>query len=103
MSRRRSIYRLPKLKLRQKTITALGSLIAFTLAVVSGISLATNSQTLSFWKEFLTKFLGWTAIISPLIFLLSGLSLTRARWKIAQTNVLLGLLLIVLSISGLTG
>jgi len=102
MSRRRSMYKLPRLKLRQKTIVAIGSLIAFTLAVVSVVALVTNSEALSFWKEFLVKLLGWTSIIAPVVFLLSGLVLTRSRWKMAQTNVLLGFILILLSLTALT-
>ncbi|TSC87595.1 MAG: DNA segregation ATPase FtsK/SpoIIIE, S-DNA-T family [Microgenomates group bacterium Gr01-1014_7] len=102
MARRRSIYKLPRLKLRQRTITAVGSLIAFTLAVLSIVALATSSETLSFWREFLTNLLGWMKILAPIIFVLSGLSLTRSRWKFAQTNVLLGFILVVLSLGGLT-
>ncbi len=102
MYRRRSVYKLPKLKLRQKTITAIGTLIAFTLAVVSGVAIVTSSVALSFWKEFLTGFLGWTAIFAPVIFFLSGLVLTKSKWKFAQTNVLLGFILVMLSFLGLT-
>ncbi len=102
MSRRRSIYKLPKLKLKQKTITAIGSLIAFTLAVVSIVAISTHSNSLSFWKDFLTSMLGWVSITAPVIFLLSGLVLTGAKWRFAQTNVLLGFILITLSISSLT-
>jgi len=102
MSRRRSVYSLPKLRLKHKTITAIGSLVAFILAVISAIALITKSAVLAFWSDFLTGILGWTVFISPIIFLLSGLVLTRARFKLAQTNVLLGLILIILSLLGLT-
>ena len=102
MSRRRSVYKLPKLKLRQKTITALGSLVAFTLAVISTVAMSTNSQALAFWKDFLVRFFGWASICAPVIFFLSGLVLTRSKWKFAQTNVLLGFTLVVLSFVGLT-
>ncbi|MBI2330218.1 DNA translocase FtsK [Candidatus Daviesbacteria bacterium] len=101
MSRRRSIYKLPKFRLKHKTITAIGTLIAFSLAVLSGVSLFTNSQALEFWKNFLEEYLGVMKIASPIIFLLSGLVLTKAKWKLAQTNVLLGFLLLVLSVSSL--
>lgn len=100
MSRRRSVYKLPKLKLRQKTITAVASLVAFILAVVSTVSLLTHTQTLVFWSEFLDNILGWTKVFAPIIFLLSGLVLTKSRWRVAQVNVLLGVVLIILSISG---
>lgn len=102
MPRRRSIYKLPRLKLKQKTITAIGSLIAFVLAIVSMIALTTDTQTLTFWRDFLTELLGWVSITTPIIFFLSGLVLTGSKWKFAQTNVLLGFLLVVLSILGLT-
>ncbi len=103
MSRRRSIYKLPKLKLRQKTITAVGTLIAFALAILSIVTLATHSQTLSFWRDFLDSNLGWMRVLSPIVFVLCGLALTRSKWKFAQLNVLLGFILIMLSLGGLTG
>ena len=102
MARRRSIYKLPRLKLRQRTITAVGSLIAFTLAVLSVVALVTNTAALSFWRDFLIGLLGWMSILSPIIFVLSGLVLTKSKWKFAQTNVLLGFILVVLSLGGLT-
>ncbi|MBI2040191.1 DNA translocase FtsK [Candidatus Microgenomates bacterium] len=102
MARRRSIYRLPRLKLRHRTITAIGSLVALILAVLSAVSLVTQSAALAFWSDFLKDLLGWTYIFSPLVFLLSGLVLSRVRWRFAQVNVLLGLILLILSLVGLT-
>lgn len=102
MSRRRSIYKVPKLRLKQKTITAIGALIAFSLAVLSIVALTTHSNALSFWRDFLKEILGWAGIFSPVIFLLSGLILTKAKWHFAQTNVLLGLILIILASVSLT-
>lgn len=103
MSRRRSIYKLPKFRLKQKTITAVGTLVAFSLAVLSAVSLFTQSKALTFWREFLGESLGIMKISAPVIFLLSGLVLTKAKWRIAQTNVLLGFIMVVLAISSLTG
>ena len=103
MSRRRSIYKLPKLRLKQKTITAVGTLVAFGLAILSLVTVATHSQTLNFWRDFLTENLGWAKILSPIVFTLVGLSLTRARFKIAQLNVLLGFILVLISFVGITG
>ncbi len=101
MARRRSIYKLPRFKLKHKTITAIGTLVAFGLAVLSGAALFTNSEPLSFWRDFLSGYLGFMKITAPLIFLLAGLVLTKARWRIAQTNVLLGFVLVVISIASL--
>ncbi|MBU0999895.1 DNA translocase FtsK [Patescibacteria group bacterium] len=97
MARRRSIYRLPKFKLKQKTITAVGTLVAFSLSVLSIVALFTHSQVLMFWRDFLNDYLGVMKITAPIFFLLSGLVLTKAKWAMAQTNVLLGFILLVLS------
>lgn len=102
MSRRRSIYRLPKLKLKQKTITGVATLISIILAGISTVSLVTTSQALDFWRRLLFEMFGWTSFVSPILFLLSGLVLQRVKWSFAQTNVLLGLILIVMSVTGLT-
>src|SRR3989338_10055629 len=101
--RRRSIYRLPRLRLKHKAIAAVASLVSIILAVLSTVALTTDTTILSFWRRFLYSLLGWTSIFSPVLFLLSSLVLSRARWRIAQTNVLLGTLLLVLSLSGVTG
>lgn len=101
MARRKSIYKLPKFKLKHKTVTAIGSLIAFGLAVLSGVSLFTHAQALIFWRDFLKEYLGATTFSAPIIFFLSGLVLTKVKWKYAQANVLLGFILVVLSVSSL--
>jgi len=102
MSRRRSVYSAPKLKLKKKTIIAVGSLISFILAGLSAVTVATNAASLQFWKDFLYEVFGWTSFISPVVFILTGLVLQKVKWGFAQTNVLLGLILMVLSIVGLT-
>lgn len=102
MPRRKSIYSMPKLKLKQKTIVGVASLISFILAGLSAVTLATDSASLGFWKEFLFEIFGWTIIFSPVIFFLSGLVLQKTKWAFAQTNVLLGIILIMISFVGLT-
>ncbi|MBI2085843.1 DNA translocase FtsK [Candidatus Daviesbacteria bacterium] len=101
MSRRRSIYKIPKFKLKPKTITAVGTLIAFGLAILSTVAVFTHSQSLSFWRDFLTENLGIIKFAAPIIFLLSGLVLTKVKWRFAQTNVLLGFILIIISLVSL--
>lgn len=101
MSRRKSIYKLPKFKLKPKTITAIGTLVAFGLAILSGVAIFTNSQALSFWRNFLIEYLGIVSIAAPVIFFLSGLILTKVKWRFAQTNVLLGFILVVLAVTSL--
>ena len=102
MSRRRSPYSLPKLKLHQKTVVAVGSLVALVLAGLSGVALLTDTPTLNFWREFLQQYLGWTAIFSPALFLVTALVLQKFKWSAAQPNVLVGLVTLVVVLSGLT-
>jgi len=102
MPRRRSVYSTPKLKLKKKTIIAVGSLISFILAALSIVALVTDATVLHFWKKFLFDLLGWTYLLSPIVFILAGLVLQKVKWGFAQTNVLLGLVLIILSFVGLT-
>ena len=99
---RRSIYSTPKLKLKKKTIIAVGSLVAFCLAGVSLVSLVTDTSILNIWKKFLFDLFGWTYVISPLVFLLAALVLQKVKWPFAQTNVLLGLILLILSLVSIT-
>lgn len=93
---------MPKLKLRQKTIVAVGSLISAVLAAVSAAALFSGSPRLEFWRTFLEGNLGWTAIASPLLFILTALVLQKLKWAMAQTNVLIGALTIVVALAALT-
>lgn len=103
MPRRRSLYSLPRLKLRHKTIIAVGSIVALILAALSTVALVTTTPTLNFWRAFLSDNLGWTVIFTPLLFLLTALVLQKVKWSFAQMNVFLGFLTIVVALSGLTG
>ncbi len=102
MPRRRSIYGVPKLRLKQRTIVTIGSLISFILAGLSLVSLITEAQALNFWRSFLKEIFGWTSVFTPVLFLSTGLVLQKMRAKFAQTNVLLGLILIFISLTSLT-
>lgn len=103
MSRRKSIYHLPKLKLKQRTIIAVATLISFLLSALSIVSLATHSPILNFWREFLFSTFGWVAFLMPVLFVLIGLVLAKLKWQFAQVNVLLGFILMCISFLGLTG
>ncbi|MDO8429309.1 MAG: DNA translocase FtsK 4TM domain-containing protein [Candidatus Daviesbacteria bacterium] len=102
MPRRRNLYSLPKLRLRQKTIITVGSLISIILAGLSTVALFSDSSNLMFWKEFLIDSLGWSAIFAPLIFASVGFVLLKLKWAGAQPNVLVGLLTIMVSLAGIT-
>lgn len=101
--RKKSIYSLPKLKLKQKTVITVGTIVAFILAGLSLASLFSSSSYLSFWKQFLMSNLGFSAFIAPLVFAVTGLVLQRVKWKFAQMNVLVGLVTIMIALMGLLG
>src|SRR3989338_8328171 len=103
MARRKSIYSLPKLKLKHKTITTVATIVSFILSGISAVALLTNSRYLTFWKDYLLDNLGFSAFLAPLVFALSGLVLQKAKWAFAQLNVLLGLFVMMLSLMGLLG
>lgn len=100
--RRRSIYSPPRLKLKPKTVIAVASMISFIAAGLSLASLITHTVVLNFWRETLESIFGWTSFVSPVVFILSGLVLLKTKLQFAQTNVLLGFILIILSIVSLT-
>jgi DNA segregation ATPase FtsK/SpoIIIE, S-DNA-T family len=100
---RRKSSALPKLKLRQSTVVTVGSIVAFILAGLSAVSLVfTDSANLTFWREFIEQTFGWTAYFTPFVFATVGLVLQKLKWQIAQLNVLIGLLTIMISLSALT-
>lgn len=101
--RKKSAYSLPKLKLKQKTVISVGTIVSFILAGLSLVSLVSSSTYLLFWKEFLLSTFGWTAVVTPLVFGLTGLVLQKVKWRFAQLNVLLGLFTMMIALMGLFG
>lgn len=101
MPKRKSIYSLPKLKLKQKTIITVGTFISFILAGVSVVSLLTQTPYLFFWRQYLIENIGFTAVLTPVVFALSGLVMQRVKWSFAQLNVLVGLLTMMVALMGL--
>lgn len=104
MARRKSsIYSMPKLKLKPKTILAISTFGSIILALITLASFVAPSSALSFWKDYLFQSLGTTAVLTPAVFFLSGLVLHKVKWRIGQMNVILGLIVIMVSLMGLLG
>lgn len=97
------MYAMPKMKLKQKTVISVGSIVSFILAGLSLVSLIFNSRYLNFWREFLTSNIGWTAIFAPIVFALSGFVLQKNKWAYTQMNVLVGLITMMVGLMGLSG
>lgn len=103
MPRRKSIYSLPKLKLKQKTIISVGSIVAFSLAGLCAVSLFYPTPYLAFWRDFILSYFGWVVVFSPVIFIIAALVLQKVKWGFAQMNVLLGLITIMVAVMGILG
>ncbi len=103
MPRRRSIYSLPRLKLKHKTVVTVGAVISLGFSGLTLVSLFSSSLVLSFWREFLYEYIGWLVYLSPIFFLFITLILFRVKFKVAQMNVFLGFITILISLMGLTG
>jgi DNA segregation ATPase FtsK/SpoIIIE, S-DNA-T family len=101
MPRRKSVYSMPKLKLKQKTIISVASIVSFILALLSVASFVSKSPYVSFWKDFLMETIGYSLVLSPFIFISIGMVLHKSRWRFAQLNVLIGLLTIMVAMTGL--
>src|SRR5579884_1410680 len=103
MPRRRSAYKLPKLKLKPKTVVTIGTLVSFILAIVSLASIFSTSAKLDFWRGMLEDNFGWTAIFSPIVFVVIGLVIQKTKWKHAQMHTLLGLITAIVALMALSG
>lgn len=103
MPRRKSIYSLPKLKLKQKTVFTIAALIAFAFMALSIGAMISSSDRIAFWRDFLFGNLGWVFLLMPLVFLSMGLVLLKLKWGIAQPNLLVGLVTMMMGAMGLLG
>jgi DNA segregation ATPase FtsK/SpoIIIE, S-DNA-T family len=101
MSRKKSLYSLPKLKLKHKTIISVATFVSFILAGITAAAFLTNTQYLSFWRQYLIENIGFTAFLAPVLFVLIGLVLQKVKWAFAQMNVLLGLIVMMVALMGL--
>lgn len=99
--RKSSLYSLPKLKLKQKTIITVATFVSFILAGISTAAFLTNTQYLSFWRTYLIENIGFTSFLTPVLFVLVGLVLQKVKWAFAQMNVLLGLIVMMIAMMGL--
>ncbi len=101
--RRRSAYKMPRLKLKPKTIVTVGTLVSFILALLSAVSIVTSAHKIEFWRSMLQDNFGWAAVFSPIFFILVGLVIQKSKLKFAQMGTLLGFITSVVALMGLSG
>ena len=83
----------------------MNSILAILVIGIGGliaVSFSRQGIYLSAIYDFGSKFLGWTFILAPFIFVVGGLMLTSAKLAIASPHVLMGSVITLISLTGLT-
>ena len=99
MARRRKLF---KFKLKRESVISVTAILLLLLAILSFVSFfaqATASSPLL--QDVLNKFFGWGSIMVPFVLAVSGLFLLGRNLAFARLNTLLGLILLLVSFSGL--
>ncbi len=97
--RRRKPY---KIKLKKETLYSVATLCLFGFGVITMVSFSHQGIILSKLNLLLFAYFGWGAFFLPFLIFLSGLMLTRLKWKICRPNVLVGAVLLLSSFASLT-
>lgn len=90
------------MKLSTDTLYSVAALLMFLTGGVLILSFSRQTAPLTLVYNQLVKYTGWTALMIPFVFFSAGLMMTRLRWRVARPNVLVGGLLVLVALSGLT-
>ncbi len=82
-----------KLKIEANTLHSIVSIFLILVGVLIAISFTGQGVVLQSIYSFLTLKLGLSLLFLPLIFISSGLVMLQTKWKWAEPNVLLGVLI----------
>lgn len=103
MGRRRGRRRAPfRMHLSTDTLYSMAALLMFLAGGVLILSFTRQTAPLQLIYGQLVRYTGWTALAVPFVFFSGGLMMTRLRWRIARPNVLVGGVLVLAALSGLT-
>ena len=91
-----------KIKLKKETLYSIATLSLFGLGLITIVSFTRQGVILTKLNLLLFAYFGWGAFFLPFIIFLSGLMLTRLKWKICQPNVFIGSVLLLTSFISLT-
>jgi S-DNA-T family DNA segregation ATPase FtsK/SpoIIIE len=97
--RRRAPY---KIKLKKETLYSVATLCLFALGLLTIVSFSRQQIILTKLNLLLFAYFGWGAFFLPFLIILSGLMLTKLKWKICQPNVFVGSFLLFVSFLSLT-
>lgn len=103
MARKRGRRSKPfKLNLKKDTTNSILAIIIVAIGGLLTISFSRQGPVLSSVYDMGSQLFGWTYILTPFIFISSGLLLTKVKWPIATPQVFIGSLVTLVSFSGLT-
>jgi len=103
MRRYYSRYRSPfKLKIKKKTAVTLSGLLLLGYSLLSLISFFLSAPLLLFFRKISTAMFGWLAVPFLILFLLTALLLLGARSRIFSFNTILGFLLTLSAVLGVS-
>jgi len=84
------------------TLYSVAALGLFLAGGVLMLSFSRQTAPLQLVYSQLVRYAGWTALLIPFVFFSGGLMMTRLRWRIARPNVLVGGVVVLASLAGLT-
>src|SRR3989338_1413721 len=91
-----------KIKLKKETIYTIVQIGLLGVAGIVTLSFFQQGTVLSYVNETVTRYLGWGKVILPLVLFMLSFQLTKFKFFLARTNVVIGPVLIWLTILGLT-
>lgn len=92
-----------KLNLKKDTANSVMALLIMGTGGLIAISFSQQGAFLTQVNEIGRNLLGWPLLLVPFIFIVGGLLLTHVKLAIASAHVLLGSVVTMISLSGLTG
>ena len=92
-----------KLNLKKDTVNSILAVLIMGFGGLIAISFSQQGQFLLKINEIGRGLLGWPLLFLPFIFIIGGLLLTHVKLAVASPHVLLGSVITMISLSGLTG
>ena len=92
-----------KLNLKKDTMNSIMAVLIMGIGGLIAISFSQQGVFLTKVNEIGRGLLGWPLLFLPFIFIVGGLLLTHVKLAIASAHVLLGSVVTMISLSGLTG
>ena len=91
-----------KVSIKKDTMNSILAVVVIGIGGLIAVSFSRQGVFLSKVYEIGSSLLGWTFMLLPFVFVVGGLMLTSAKLAIASPHVLLGSVITIISLSGLS-